>query len=318
MKPTRDNTFELTKAMGGSKICLIVPQRKLGAVLSAIGAALDGLPWNPPRSAKNRTRGRRGGRRNREREVSKVVSESCALESSIPATNSAGKQPVKMVCSKPATPTIHPVLDTEKVSRTTSARKSASKMAASPAPYAGSSSESDHTHTTSTGSVGVPQSLPARKGPQQNENLGLAGLVTLPKLDERTEAINTMRRVLKEARNRIHVPSKPVIPKDVRKPDKNEYGGFFGKPMADYQVALEKYNANSRELTLAMSRSLDRKALQDRWDLHDSEHFKVCNTDCKCDARSSAEYINALSIYHKPASSVVVVERQRRSKGPRV
>jgi len=47
-------------------IKLQVSPSKLGAVLSAIGAALDGHPWTPYTSPKTLTRGSRGGRKQRE------------------------------------------------------------------------------------------------------------------------------------------------------------------------------------------------------------------------------------------------------------
>lgn len=48
-------------------IKLQVPPKKLGAVLSAIGAALDGHPWTPHTPPKAMTRGCRGGRGKREK-----------------------------------------------------------------------------------------------------------------------------------------------------------------------------------------------------------------------------------------------------------
>jgi len=62
MAPNQMSKLEVARTRGGSRICLEVPQRKLGAVLCAIGAALDGRPSQPNAIGKVRRRGRRGSR----------------------------------------------------------------------------------------------------------------------------------------------------------------------------------------------------------------------------------------------------------------
>lgn len=59
------HSMQLNTATGMIK--LQVPPRKLGAVLSAIGAALDGHPWTPYTPSKGVGRGCRGGKGKRER-----------------------------------------------------------------------------------------------------------------------------------------------------------------------------------------------------------------------------------------------------------
>ncbi len=59
------HSMQLNTATGMIK--LQVPPRKLGAVLSAIGAALDGHPWTPYTPSKGAGRGCRGGKGKRER-----------------------------------------------------------------------------------------------------------------------------------------------------------------------------------------------------------------------------------------------------------
>jgi hypothetical protein len=96
-----EQLLAINKIRHGYHISLKVSESKFGAILGAITAALGALPPGPEAtSSKSRTRGKRGARETREREVeAPVVSTKKRRKSTRPATKLASMEEAVVVCS---------------------------------------------------------------------------------------------------------------------------------------------------------------------------------------------------------------------------
>jgi hypothetical protein len=89
-QPKRDTMSLAVKQVNkGTNITLQVPSSKAGAVLRAIGCALDGLPYTPSAERKTARRTKRGGRKQRERKARKLVHSTVVTPLAAPATKLA-------------------------------------------------------------------------------------------------------------------------------------------------------------------------------------------------------------------------------------
>lgn len=312
--------LDVTKTRFGSRICLEVPQPKLGAVLRAIGAALDGLPFNPSRESKSRRRGKRGGVRNRERGTQMKVHVKHGTSEDSPATNVEIPARSPLVCPKPDSCHTTAKIDTTsssshsttRVSNKGKANRKGEPSSAESAKPDENSSTHSYASAVSRESCGTSQT----RFPASNQSCGFLDLVNQEQIVN-TQRIGALRSRLREAIDKLQQCRVPKVDY-VSKPYAGDYGILKSKSTSnwDKDVAAWKEYVHYSENGRVINNSIDADISLMRGD-----HFVVCDDRCKCKARLDPLYLTLLAAYKQKSEDKgdarPAVSRQRRPMGSR-
>jgi len=332
---SRSQQLEITKTRMGSRLCLEVPQRKLGAVLCAIGSALDGHPWTPYRDGKSRSRGRRGGKNTREKGVGKVVHEN----GTSPSTSLATKQPSLpdgvVVCSKGSSTQI------QKVSTQNRSQSSVPLSSGKPKTFVVKNKVIAAVETQalpsevkqasvqvidSTVAPVLPTVVPGgRMAPKPSTPVATGQIPPMveavdPSQYDEVKLVGELRKrqvlakkVAKNMPNKpatVHAPEQEVI-------SKNFLGGEKRVANPDYDKQRELYRVYTDSMTKWYADCKETKSFNDDVSEHnramDYDHFAECGFNCKCNARRDPVYLSLLNAFNNRGRSQPrrAVERQR-------
>jgi hypothetical protein len=137
-------------------------------------------------------------------------------------------------------------------------------------------------------------------------------LVTSVAVDQASR-VETLTSIL--LRSRRPILDVPPYKERTPEPNKQEYGGWTGKPIASFDrdmaryKSYEKYNADRNQLIYGNEYS---KTYNSKYTT--LAHIDKCGLTCECDARRNGEYVAVHGEYTKgkaSQSSRQVVERQR-------
>lgn len=318
---SRNAMLEITKTRQGSRICLEVPQRKLGAVLGAIGAALDGHPWAPYRVPKARTRGRRGGSNTGKLAGNGAVPLGASSRASS-ATKRSGLGPDDVACPK-----IPPTHEDPSHQQTHAApsgaargkQQAAHKRAPDAAHEARPSNPSSGFNTSNgftTGSGSAPNGG-SSTAPSTSESTApqcdFSSLVSEENIAQ-TKRIGALRRILSDSKRPVWAARHVKVPP---KPKSEDYGGLlFSKPIAQWAKDLKNYQDAVKQNNAAFEDNDRLREAQAHNKLISGDHFTVCDTSCGCDARHNPYYLTLLAAYQeKVGGNEQVVKRQRQPRG---
>lgn len=306
-------------------IKLQVSPKKLGAVLSAIGAALDGHPWYPYSPVEVKARGCRGGRGKQEKKHLALVKS----KQVVPATNPRVEPRVGGVPQLPTssriqfgtfsegiefsvgesskTPTIAPVIAGVNLATTVidgnKAAKGSSNPEASEREFtlvgAGRRSRSRSLLSTSTSSSLDDRGLPIVKGSgsrviditPDNLTSPYAGLTEIEELKARVVTVN-----------RKSLPELKIAKFRERKPD--VFHRFFmgiGNYTEVVETAAEylsaKVNYLKRAKLIYVTQTAERRAFNNKY--ASLSHLSDCGHLCTCPATHDRRYMELLSKHRR-------------------